>query len=316
MNMAGSATPPSQQPRKRVTYVQAKNRRVLAVLLLAFIIFLFRRGCVACVRFHDKKENQTAAVTTTAVTTTELTAEETIVTTTAPLETSTAAVTTTEMLPTEYLISGELPSSYLIEVDPILQNPELPTGCEITTLTMLLRSVGFDVDKVQLADGYLTCESEGKATFREAFIGSPYDPAGYGCFASVIVDTARKYLSAQNSGRIVKELSNADFEYLLREVASNHPVAVWASINLVDIQEVYAYTIYDYVEKTENGGTTEPKDLDVYWLENEHVFLLKGYDLDRGVVIVNDSLNGEMEYSLDSFKECYTQCYRQAVIIY
>lgn len=315
MNMAGSATPPSQQPRKRVSHVQAKNRRVLAVLLLAFLIFLFRRGCVACVRSHDKKENQTAAVTTTAITT-ELNSEETTVTTTAPLQTNNATVTTTEVLPTEYLISGELPSSYLIEVDPILQNPELPTGCEITTLTMLLRSVGFDVDKVQLADGYLTCESEGKATPKEAFIGSPYDSAGYGCYASVIVDTARKYLSAQNSGRIVKELVSVEFEDLLREVASNHPVAVWASINLVDIQEVYAYTIYDYVGKTENGGTTEPKDLEVYWLENEHAFLLKGYDLDRGVVIVNDPLNGEMEYPIDRFKECYAQCYRQAVIIY
>jgi len=56
--------------------------------------------------------------------------------------------------------------------------------------------------------------------------------------------------------------------------------------------------------------------LDVYWLENEHVYLLKGYDLDRNVVIVNDSLNGEMEYDMNRFKECYEQCYKQAVIIY
>ena len=70
--------------------------------------------------------------------------------------------------------------------------------------------------------------------------------------------------------------------------------------------------------------TTTPKPtamavqppLDVYWLENEHVYLLKGYDLDRNVVIVNDSLNGEMEYDMDRFKECYEQCYKQAVIIY
>lgn len=51
-------------------------------------------------------------------------------------------------------------------------------------------------------------------------------------------------------------------------------------------------------------------------LENEHVYLLKGYDLDRNVVIVNDSLNGEMEYDMNRFKECYEQCYKQAVIIY
>ena len=84
----------------------------------------------------------------------------------------------------------------------------------------------------------------------------------------------------------------------------------------MDIQEVYAYTIYNYTETNSDGNTTTPKDLDVYWLENEHVYLLKGYDLDRNVVIVNDSLNGEMEYDMDRFKECYEQCYKQAVIIY
>ena len=203
-----------------------------------------------------------------------------------------------------------------MEVDPILQLPELPTGCEITTLAMLLDAVGFQVDKVQLAEGYLTCKSEGEATFQQAFIGSPYDPAGYGCYAPVIVDTARKYLAAQNSGRIVKDLTGAKFEDLLREVASNHPVAIWASIDLMDIREVYAYTIYNYTETNSDGSTTTPKDLDVYWLENEHVYLLKGYDLDRNVVIVNDSLNGEMEYDMNRFKECYEQCYKQAVIIY
>lgn len=305
--MAESATPHAPRPKKRVTRTQARNRRIIALLLLALFVFLIRKGCVACVHSHNDKKNNTAAVTTT-------TTEET---TTVPEPTPTIPQTTATDPPTsEYLISGDLPTTYSMEVDPILQLPELPTGCEITTLAMLLDAVGFQVDKVQLAEGYLTCKSEGEATFQQAFIGSPYDPAGYGCYAPVIVDTARKYLAAQNSGRIVKDLTGAKFEDLLREVASNHPVAIWASIDLVDIQEVYAYTIYNYTETNSDGSTSTPKDLDVYWLENEHVYLLKGYDLDRNVVIVNDSLNGEMEYDMNRFKECYEQCYKQAVIIY
>lgn len=305
--MAESATPHAPRPKKRVTRTQARNRRIIALLLLALFVFLIRKGCVACVHSHNDKKNNTAAVTTT-------TTEET---TTVPEPTTTIPQTTATDPPTsEYLISGDLPTTYSMEVDPILQLPELPTGCEITTLAMLLGAVGFQVDKVQLAEGYLTCKSEGEATFQQAFIGSPYDPAGYGCYAPVVVDTARKYLAAQNSGRIVKDLTGAKFEDLLREVASNHPVAVWASIDLVDIQEIYAYTIYNYTETNSDGSTSTPKDLDVYWLENEHVYLLKGYDLDRNVVIVNDSLNGEMEYDMDRFKECYEQCYKQAVIIY
>lgn len=317
--MAESATPHAPRPKKRVTRTQARNRRIIALLLLALFVFLIRKGCVSCVHSHNDKKNNTAAVTTTTTEETTTVPESTsiMLETTAPEPPSTIPQTTATDPPTsEYLISGDLPTTYSIEVDPILQLPELPTGCEVTTLAMLLDAVGFQVDKVQLVEGYLTCKSEGEATFQQAFIGSPYDSAGYGCYAPVIVDTARKYLAAQNSGRIVKDLTGAKFEDLLREVASNHPVAVWASIDLMDIQEIYAYTIYNYVETNSDGGTTTPKDLDVYWLENEHVYLLKGYDLDRNVVIVNDSLNGEMEYDMDRFKECYEQCYKQAVIIY
>ena len=282
--MAESATPHAPRPKKRVTRTQARNRRIIALLLLALFVFLIRKGCVACVHSHNDKKNNTAAVTTTTTeeTTTVPEPASILPETTAPEPTTTIPQTTATDPPTsEYLISGDLPTTYSMEVDPIL-----------------------------------TCKSEGEATFQQAFIGSPYDPAGYGCYAPVVVDTARKYLAAQNSGRIVKDLTGAKFEDLLREVASNHPVAVWASIDLVDIQEIYAYTIYNYTETNSDGSTTTPKDLDVYWLENEHVYLLKGYDLDRNVVIVNDSLNGEMEYDMDRFKECYEQCYKQAVIIY
>ena len=317
--MAESATPHAPRPKKRVTRTQARNRRIIALLLLALFVFLIRKGCVACVHSHNDNINNTAAVTTTTTeeTTTVPEPASILPETTAPEPTPTIPQTTATDPPTsEYLISGDLPTTYSMEVDPILQLPELPTGCEITTLALLLDAGGFQVDKVQLAEGYLTCKSEGEATFQQAFPGPPPASAGYGCNAQAIVDTARKYLAAQNSGRIVKDLTGAKFEDLLREVASNHPVAIWASIDLVDIQEVYAYTIYNYTETNSDGSTSTPKDLDVYWLENEHVYLLKGYDLDRNVVIVNDSLNGEMEYDMNRFKECYEQCYKQAVIIY
>ena len=42
-----------------------------------------------------------------------------------------------------------------LPVPRILQNPELPNGCEITSLCMLLRYLGFDADKCILADRYL-----------------------------------------------------------------------------------------------------------------------------------------------------------------
>ena len=42
-----------------------------------------------------------------------------------------------------------------IEVDNIMQYPELPTGCETVALTILLNHLGFPADKVDIARNYL-----------------------------------------------------------------------------------------------------------------------------------------------------------------
>ena len=57
-------------------------------------------------------------------------------------EPATEAVTTLT-LPAE---PAELPvRSCQLDAQPILQNPELPTGCEITSLTMAMNYLGYDV---------------------------------------------------------------------------------------------------------------------------------------------------------------------------
>ena len=45
----------------------------------------------------------------------------------------------------------------------ILQMPELPTGCEITALTMMLNYYGYTVDKTVMASDYLPVRSAGAA---------------------------------------------------------------------------------------------------------------------------------------------------------
>ena len=40
-------------------------------------------------------------------------------------------------------------------MENILQNPELPTGCESVALTMVLKYLGFDFEKTTIADDYL-----------------------------------------------------------------------------------------------------------------------------------------------------------------
>lgn len=59
---------------------------------------------------------------------------------------------------TEIVIESEtiVASSYRIEdFEWLGQYPELPTGCEITSLTSVLNYYGYDVDKEVMADDYL-----------------------------------------------------------------------------------------------------------------------------------------------------------------
>lgn len=283
---------PPVRKRKRVTKRQAYRRRMTAmVILLILIIILFRACAVSCSKIKSSNtistidiekstDNNSATSVTSGTDTTYITDNNNISTEIENNDINNTLATNTEINDNDNYdtytntdnnnrnITTELntgtaereyhvdhvPDAYRIDMEIVLQNPELPTGCEITSLTMVLNYLGFGVTKTELVDGYLTCKEPGTATFKEAFIGSPYDSSSYGCFAPVIIDTANKYLNSNNSGRIVKNLTGSDFDFLLKEVASNHPVIIWTSINQVDVYEDYAFTIpEENIEITEDN---------------------------------------------------------------
>ena len=79
-------------------------------------------------------------------------------------------------------------SSIKLNVSNILQNPEMPTGCEITSLTIDLNYLFPDdgITKQYMADNYLDTAVIGTASPNDAFLGSPYSSHSYGCYAPVI----------------------------------------------------------------------------------------------------------------------------------
>ena len=96
---------------------------------------------------------------------------------------------------------GELPvlektdkTSEEIEMENILQNPELPTGCESVALTMVLKYLGFDLEKTTIADDYLVFADR---NFAMGYIGNPHTEDGAGIFAPGLVKTANNFLEAQ-----------------------------------------------------------------------------------------------------------------------
>ncbi|MCC8112225.1 MAG: C39 family peptidase [Ruminococcus sp.] len=284
-----------------------RRRRMAALLLLLLLIILiYLIVKLVSSAFHTiGRQGENVSDIMVSYTTTSVTAETeglTLESTTSILETITTETTTTTT--TQYTVSdiSELPRSALLEVDPVLQNPELPTGCEITSLTMALNYAGFDVDKLTIADDYLICADAYTATFGEAFIGSPYDSTAWGCYVPVIEKTANKYLTAQGSSMTASDLTGSSFETLLGYVSNGTPVVTWVSINLTaNIVEKYYWT-------TDDGD-------DAIFLVNEHCVLLCGYDLDANTVTVADPLKGLIVYDMDTFRDRFKTMYSQAVII-
>ena len=111
------------------------------------------------------------------------------------------------------LEAAEIPSAHTIaEFPDLLQTPELPTGCEITALTMLLRYYGLPAGKTTMAEAYLP-----KTSFRlkededgnfygpdinRYFVGDPFTETGIVCGPGAIARAQNRTTGPNPSPRI------------------------------------------------------------------------------------------------------------------
>ena len=188
-----------------------------------------------------------------------------------------------------------------LDVKFLSQKPELPSGCEITSLTTVLNFYGYDVSKTDMADNYLPKSNTSK-NFWKVFIGNPRYNTGFGCYAQPITEAANKYLDEQGSALKAYDYSGVPFEQLLFEVQSGRPVVIWGTINMEKPYYSYKWTLEDGSE--------------VRWIRPEHCLVLIGYDLNKGTAIISDPMRGIVEYNLDTVKSRYTALHSQCVIIY
>lgn len=192
-------------------------------------------------------------------------------------------------------------STALLPVKNISQLPELPTGCEITSLTIALNYLGFSVDKEYMAATYLDKAEPLKGSFDEYFIGSPWDFFSWGCYSTVITRSAQNFLRDHNSPLHAYNLSGSSLETLCGEVAAGNPVIIWGSQNINDAAVAEAVLLDD-------GTTTN-------WYSNEHCMVLIGYDLAKSTVTVCDPLNGVVEYDFNTFALRYEELQKMGVVI-
>lgn len=196
------------------------------------------------------------------------------------------------------------------KVTCILQNPELPTGCEAAAATMLLNAYGYPADKTETADileksnpieAYGTVYA---AYPNDAYIGNPSTPYGYGAFPKPLVKAVQNIIDRQGGTYRAHALYGKEESELLEFIDKGIPLCVWCSMYDLEIQYKKGWYLM------QEGLFTEEY---FYWPSNEHVVVLTGYD--EKTVKVCDPLSGTCTYPRKSFFRHYGQVGKYALMI-
>lgn len=193
----------------------------------------------------------------------------------------------------------------LLDAPIISQLPELPRGCEVTSLAMLLQFANVNVDKLTLASeikkettAYKV--SNGKIYFghpNNGFVGNMYtkEERGLGVYHKPIKELAEKYLPGK-----VQDLTGSSFTDLKIHLSDNRPV--WVIIN----------TTYKKLPLNQFETWHTPNGI-ISVTYKEHSVLMTGFD-DQNVYF-NDPLTGEKNKKapIVDFEQSWVQMGSQAI---
>ncbi|AND43023.1 hypothetical protein A361_28030 (plasmid) [Cytobacillus oceanisediminis 2691] len=193
----------------------------------------------------------------------------------------------------------------LLDAPVIKQFPELPRGCEVTSLAMLLQYSGIDTDKMTLAKeikkNAVPLKKEGGHIFwghpNDGFIGDmySYDNPGLGVYHKPIKELAEKYMPGQ-----IIDLTGREFSELMIFLSLDTPV--WIITN----------TTYRELPKTAfEKWKTPAGEIDITY--KEHSVLITGYDEKN--IFFNDPITGMKNKSMnkEDFLKAWKQMGSQAV---
>ncbi|WP_257391877.1 C39 family peptidase [Mesobacillus jeotgali] len=193
----------------------------------------------------------------------------------------------------------------LLEAPVVWQMPELPRGCEVTSLAMLLQHQGVQTDKLTLAKEVRKNPAEYRISNGKIFFGDPnkgfvgnmytYTKPGLGVYHKPIAELAEKYLPGK-----IKDLTGAEFQELKIHLSDNRPVWVIINTEYKKLDDSFFQTWH-----TPDGA--------VKITMKEHSVLITGYD--ENSVFFNDPLTGEKNKKapMKDFVEAWVQMGRQAI---
>ena len=201
--------------------------------------------------------------------------------------------------------SNSIKDEVLLDVPILKQLPELPRGCEVTSLAMMLQYKGIDVDKLTLARQIKKNPAKmqkvnGQVYYgdpNEGFIGDMYsfNKPGLGVYHTPIKELGERYMP----GNIV-DFTGKEFNTIKKYLSVGRPV--WVIINT-------AYKKLDpsyfHIWQTPNGA--------ISITYKEHSVVVTGYDKDY--IYFNDPLTGikNKKAPTADFEEAWVQMGRQAI---
>ncbi|PZE22565.1 C39 family peptidase [Paenibacillus xerothermodurans] len=193
--------------------------------------------------------------------------------------------------------------SAMLEAPVVRQLPELPSGCELTSLTMLLQFYGVQKDKMKLLPEMkrdttpLRMGKNGEIVFwgnpNTGFVGEITGAAkGFGIYHTALFELQHKYIPT------AIDLTNEPFHKLEQQLREGIPSVVWTTI---DYKVPNKWTVWD----------TPIGPIKTTFME--HAVLLVGFDEQN--VYVNDPLSGKAQVKIDKaqFLQTWEAMGRQAL---
>lgn len=181
------------------------------------------------------------------------------------------------------------------------QMPDLPNGCEVTSLSMLMNYYGVKVNKNELAENiqhvdFFTDCGKYRGNPNQGFVGHmSIANAGWCVYNGPLYNVARKYTTH------IENITGSDFLSLLKLVSIGHPVLIITT------------TTFNRVNDMQTWDTNTGK---VNVTPSSHACVITGYSKPKKVVYVNNPYGYKNQpVNWKNLQASYNQQGRQALYI-
>ncbi len=194
-----------------------------------------------------------------------------------------------------------LKSEQKLDVPLENQYPDLPNGCEVTSLSMLLQYYGIKVNKLDLSENIkhvasYTDNGQYRGNPHVGFVGYMSQAnAGWCVYNEPLEQVARKYTNR------VQNYTGHDFIQVLKRVSEGHPVLIITTIK------------FNRVNDMQTWDTAQGK---VHVTPSSHACVITGFNKKNGTVLVNDPFGHKNKVvSWKNLESSYIQQGKQAIYI-